>query len=166
MCQHCGAAPCESVCPVYATYHNPEGLNAMIYNRCVGTRYCSNNCPYKVRAFNWFHYDFPVPLNWQLNPDVTVRDKGVMEKCSFCVQRIRDAKDHAKDEARDVRDGEMVTACQQTCPARAIVFGDLKDPESRVTKLVEHERGYKIFEEINTYPAVTYLKKVTRDVPV
>ncbi len=166
MCQHCGAAPCESVCPVYATYHNPEGLNAMIYNRCVGTRYCSNNCPYKVRAFNWFHYDFPAPLNWQLNPDVTVRDKGVMEKCTFCVQRIRDAKDHAKDEARNVRDGEMVTACQQTCPAQAIVFGDLMDSESRVRQLVDHDRGYKIFEEINTYPAVTYLKKVTRDVPV
>lgn len=165
MCQHCGAAPCESVCPVYATYHNPEGLNAMIYNRCVGTRYCSNNCPYKVRAFNWFHYDFPAPLNWQLNPDVTVRDKGVMEKCTFCVQRIRDAKGHAKDEGRKVKDGEMVTACQQTCPAKAITFGDLKDPESRVSKLVAHERGYKIFEDINTYPAVTYLKKVTRDVP-
>jgi Fe-S-cluster-containing dehydrogenase component len=165
MCQHCGAAPCESVCPVYATYHNPEGLNAMIYNRCVGTRYCSNNCPYKVRAFNWFHYEFPAPLNWQLNPDVTVRDKGVMEKCTFCVQRIRDAKDHAKDEGRKPRDGEMVTACQQTCPARAISFGDLKDPASRVSQLVAHERGYKIFEEINTYPAVTYLKKVTRETP-
>ncbi|MEO6462527.1 MAG: 4Fe-4S dicluster domain-containing protein, partial [Candidatus Eisenbacteria bacterium] len=165
MCQHCGAAPCESVCPVYATYHNPEGLNAMIYNRCVGTRYCSNNCPYKVRAFNWFHYEFPAPLNWQLNPDVTVRDKGVMEKCTFCVQRIKDAKDHAKDEGRKVRDGEMVTACQQTCPTNAISFGDLKDPTSRVSQLVAHERGYKIFEDLNTYPAVTYLKKVTREIP-
>ncbi len=165
MCQQCGAAPCESVCPVYATYHNPEGLNAMIYNRCVGTRYCSNNCPYKVRAFNWFHYDFPAPLNWQLNPDVTVRDKGVMEKCTFCVQRIRDAKDHAKDEGRLDQDGEMVTACQQTCPAKAISFGNLKDATSRVSQLVAHERGYKIFEDLNTYPAVTYLKKVTREIP-
>jgi Fe-S-cluster-containing dehydrogenase component len=165
LCQHCGAAPCESVCPVYATYHNPEGLNAMIYNRCVGTRYCSNNCPYKVRAFNWFHYDFPAPLNWQLNPDVTVRDKGVMEKCTFCVQRIRDAKDRAKDEARNVRDGEVVTACQQTCPTRAITFGDLMDPQSRVAGIVAHERGYKVFEEINTYPAITYLKKVLRETP-
>ena len=165
LCQQCGAAPCESVCPVYATYRNPEGLNAMIYNRCVGTRYCSNNCPYKVRAFNWFSYEFPAPLNWQLNPDVTVRDKGVMEKCTFCVQRIRDAKDKAKDEGRKVRDGDMVTACQQTCPTRAITFGDLKDPQSRIAQIVAHERGYKVFEEINTYPAITYLKKVTRETP-
>jgi molybdopterin-containing oxidoreductase family iron-sulfur binding subunit len=166
MCQQCGAAPCESVCPVYATYHNPEGLNAMIYNRCVGTRYCSNNCPYKVRSFNWFEYEFPAPLNWQLNPDVTVRQKGVMEKCTFCVQRIRDAKDHAKDEARNVKDGEMVTACQQGCPSHAILFGDLMDPESEIAKVVKGPRGYKALGDLNTYPAITYLKKVNRDLPV
>ncbi|MEP7027556.1 MAG: molybdopterin-dependent oxidoreductase [Candidatus Eisenbacteria bacterium] len=165
MCQQCGAAPCESVCPVYATYHTPEGLNAMIYNRCVGTRYCANNCPYRVRAFNWFSYKFPAPLNWQLNPDVTVRDKGVMEKCTFCVQRIRDAKDHAKDEDRKVKDGDVRTACQQTCPTQAIVFGDLMDPESAIVKRIESERGYKILGDLNTYPSVTYLKKVTRGVP-
>ncbi len=166
MCQHCGAAPCESVCPVYATYHNPEGLNAMIYNRCVGTRYCSNNCPYKVRAFNWFDYQFPEPLNWQLNPDVTVRSKGVMEKCTFCIQRIRVAKDHAKDEGRPVRDGEVKTACQQGCPSKAIVFGDLMDPESEISKRVEGARGYHALGDLNTYPSVTYLKKVTRPAPV
>jgi molybdopterin-containing oxidoreductase family iron-sulfur binding subunit len=166
MCQQCGAAPCESVCPVYATYHNPEGLNAMIYNRCVGTRYCSNNCPYKVRAFNWFSYKFPAPLHWQLNPDVTVRDKGVMEKCTFCIQRIRVAKDIAKDEQRSVKDGDVKTACQQTCPAQAIVFGDLMDPASEIRKRIESERGYKMLGDLNTYPSVTYLKKVTRGVPV
>jgi molybdopterin-containing oxidoreductase family iron-sulfur binding subunit len=165
MCQQCGAAPCESVCPVYATYHNPEGLNAMIYNRCVGTRYCSNNCPYKVRAFNWYSYKFPAPLNWQLNPDVTVRDKGVMEKCTFCIQRIRIAKDTAKDENRKVRDGDVVSACAQTCPSKAIVFGDLMDPESEISKRVHSERGYKVLGDLNTYPSVTYLKKVTRGVP-
>ncbi len=166
MCQQCGAAPCESVCPVYATYHNPEGLNAMIYNRCVGTRYCANNCPYKVRAFNWFSYKFPAPLNWQLNPDVTVRDKGVMEKCTFCVQRIRVAKDTAKDENRPVKDGEVKTACQQTCPAQAIVFGDLKDPNSAINARIKSERGYHALFDINTYPSITYLKKVLRTSPV
>jgi anaerobic selenocysteine-containing dehydrogenase/Fe-S-cluster-containing dehydrogenase component len=165
MCQQCGAAPCESVCPVYATYHNPEGLNAMIYNRCVGTRYCSNNCPYKVRSFNWYSFKFPAPLHWQLNPDVTVRDKGVMEKCTFCIQRIRVAKDTAKDEARKVKDGDVKTACQQTCPSQAILFGDLMDPESEVAKHVNHDRGYKMLGDLNTHPSVTYLKKVTRTLP-
>lgn len=171
LCQHCGDAPCEIVCPVYATYHNPEGLNAQVYNRCVGTRYCSNNCPYKVRTFNWFDYAapeketfaFPEPLNWQLNPDVTVRSKGVMEKCTMCVQRILKAKGHARDENRDLRDGEFDVACAQTCPTEAIVFGDLADPESRVAKLsFGDERRYWVFNELNTKPGVTYLKKIDR----
>jgi len=171
MCQHCGDAPCETVCPVYATYHNPEGLNAQVYNRCVGTRYCSNNCPYKVRAFNWFDYSapekatfaFPEPLNWQLNPDVTVRSKGVMEKCTMCIQRILEGKGNAKDENRAVRDGEIQTACAQSCPTQAIVFGDLMDPESRVSKLSHGERRYWALNELNTKPGVTYLKRPVRE---
>jgi molybdopterin-containing oxidoreductase family iron-sulfur binding subunit len=165
MCQHCGNAPCEPVCPVFATYHTPEGVNAQIYNRCVGTRYCANNCPYKLRVFNWFRYTdaIPEPLNWQWNPDVTVRDNGVMEKCSFCMQRIRDAENRAAlEEGRAVRDGEIVPACQQSCPAEAIVFGDIRDPASRVSQVVASERTYRVLDElINTQPAVNYLKKVT-----
>ncbi len=171
MCQHCGDAPCEMVCPVYATYHNPEGLNAQVYNRCVGTRYCSNNCPYKARAFNWFDYSapekttfaFPEPLNWQLNPDVTVRSKGVMEKCTMCVQRILEGKGTARDEKRPLEDGEIQTACAQTCPTRAITFGDLADPESAVHLKSFGERKYWVFAELNTKPGITYLQKVTRD---
>ncbi len=163
LCQQCGNAPCEPVCPVYATYHNHEGLNGMIYNRCVGTRYCANNCTYKVRRFNWYTYKFPEPLNMQLNPDVTVRTAGIMEKCTFCVQRIQYAKDVAKDENRLVNDGEFMTACEQACPSNAIVFGNLKDEKSKVSKLSHDNRGYKVFEEVNTKPSITYLKKVKQE---
>ena len=168
LCQHCGNAPCEPVCPVYATYHSPDGLNVQVYNRCVGTRYCSNNCPYKVRYFNWFgygepdrpQYAWPEPLNWQLNPDVTVRAKGVMEKCTFCVQRIREAENLARLENRAVRPDEFTVACAQACPSRAIVFGDAADPEWTMAQMVNDERAYHVFEELNTYTAVVYLKKV------
>jgi Fe-S-cluster-containing dehydrogenase component len=169
MCQHCGNAPCEPVCPVYATYHSPDGLNVQVYNRCVGTRYCSNNCPYKVRYFNWFgygeparaQYAFPEPLNWQLNPDVTVRGKGVMEKCTFCVQRIREAENRATAEKRALKPDEFTTACAASCPSRAIVFGDAADESWTVTQLAKDARAYHVFEELNTYTAVVYLKKVS-----
>ena len=168
LCQHCGNAPCEPVCPVYATYHSPDGLNVQVYNRCVGTRYCSNNCPYKVRYFNWFgygesdrkQYAFPEPLNWQLNPDVTVRGKGVMEKCTMCVQRIREAENRAALEHRAVEADEFTTACAQACPSRAITFGDAADPNWTVAQNVHDKRAYHVFEELNTYTAVVYLKKV------
>jgi len=173
MCQHCGNAPCEPVCPVYATYHAPDGLNVQVYNRCVGTRYCSNNCPYKVRYFNWFgygeparpQYAFPEPLNWQLNPDVTVRGKGVMEKCTFCVQRIREAEDRAGAEKRPLKPDEFTTACAASCPSRAITFGDAADESWTVTQLAKDARAYHVFEELNTYTAVVYLKKVTHPAP-
>lgn len=162
LCQHCGNAPCEPVCPVYGTYHSEEGLNTMVYNRCVGTRYCSNNCSYKVRRFNWFNYEWPEPSNWQLNPDVTVRSVGVMEKCSFCIQRIREGQNAAKDEGREVRDGEVVPACASSCPTNAISFGNLLDKDSVVAKDAESARGYKVLDfELNTQPAITYLAKVT-----
>jgi anaerobic selenocysteine-containing dehydrogenase/Fe-S-cluster-containing dehydrogenase component len=163
LCQHCGNAPCEPVCPVYAAYHTPDGLNGQIYNRCVGTRYCANNCPYKVRVFNWYGYsDVPEPLNWQYNPDVTVRSEGVMEKCSFCVQRIRSAENRATVEGRDLRDSDVVPACQQSCPAEAIVFGNIRDPESRVAQVSRDDRTYRVLDVlINTQPAVNYLRKVT-----
>ncbi|HVP38624.1 MAG TPA: molybdopterin-dependent oxidoreductase [Candidatus Saccharimonadales bacterium] len=162
-CQQCDNAPCETVCPVYATYHNPEGINAQIYNRCIGTRYCSNNCPYRVRRFNYVPAEHLEPLTWQFNPDVTVRSKGVMEKCTFCVQRITAARDQAKDENRDIRDGEVVPACASSCPAQAIAFGDLDNPESRVARLTQDPRGYRVFEVLNTQPNVNYLRRVRRD---
>ncbi len=182
MCQQCNAATCEPVCPVSASYHTPDGLNAQIYNRCVGSRYCANNCPYRVRYFNFYSYyedSWPSPLDMQLNPDISVRDKGVMEKCTFCVQRIHAAKNTAKMEDRKVADGEFQTACQQTCPTTAIVFGDLMDEESEVHKLWHKYqtmlgttkqqkanpelRGYRLYEKLNTEPSVTYLERV-RDV--
>jgi molybdopterin-containing oxidoreductase family iron-sulfur binding subunit len=163
LCQHCEVAPCEPVCPVFAAYHTSDGLNAQIYNRCVGTRYCGNNCPYMVRRFNWYRYEWPAPLNLQLNPDVTVRDRGVMEKCTMCVQRIIEGRARARDEGRAVRDGDILTACQQTCPTQAITFGDLKDAQSRVARLSASPRGYHVLGELGTRPAVTYLKKVVRE---
>ena len=167
LCQHCGAAPCESVCPVIATYHTPEGVNGMVYNRCVGTRYCANNCTYKVRRFNYWDYgqfNFPGLLNLMLNPDVTVRGQGVMEKCTFCYQRIAAARQTAKDEGRDIADGEVVTACQQSCPTNAITFGNTRDPESAVAKKAEDEkRAYYSLLPLNTRPAITYLKQVGRE---
>jgi anaerobic selenocysteine-containing dehydrogenase/Fe-S-cluster-containing dehydrogenase component len=165
LCQHCTNAPCEPVCPVYATYHTPEGLNAQVYNRCVGTRYCSNNCPYKVRTFNWRDAQFARPLDLQLNPDVTVRSKGIMEKCTFCVQRIRYAEGEAKDANRTVADGEITPACAQTCPAQAITFGDANDPASRVSRLAREPRGFAALEEVNTRPAITYLARVREEEP-
>jgi Fe-S-cluster-containing dehydrogenase component/anaerobic selenocysteine-containing dehydrogenase len=162
LCQHCENAPCETVCPVLATVHNDEGLNEQVYNRCVGTRYCQNNCPYKVRRFNffdhWKKYESTQNLAW--NPDVTVRTRGIMEKCTFCVQRIREAKDHAKDEGHRVTDGSVVTACQQTCPTDAIVFGDINDPNSRVSRLRGDARAFRSLEVLNTKPSISYLTKV------
>jgi anaerobic selenocysteine-containing dehydrogenase/Fe-S-cluster-containing dehydrogenase component len=162
LCQHCEVAPCEPVCPVYAAYRTEEGLNGQVYNRCVGTRYCGNNCPYHVRRFNWFQYEFPTPLEVQLNPDVTVRQLGVMEKCTMCIQRIIAGKDRAKDEKRAVRDGDIQTACQQTCPTQAITFGNLKDEASSAAKLTHSPRAYHVLEEVGTRPSITYLRKVVR----
>ncbi|MES2306247.1 MAG: molybdopterin-dependent oxidoreductase [Gemmatimonadota bacterium] len=168
MCQHCDNAPCEPVCPVYASYHTPDGLNGQVYNRCVGTRYCSNNCPFKVRYFNWSRYSefaWPEPLNLQLNPEVTVRARGVMEKCTFCVQRIRGAQNTAKLEDRDPTEKEVQPACAQACPSGALAFGNVKDPEAKVVKWKRDPRGYVMLEETNVRPAVTYLAKVLHREP-
>jgi len=178
MCQHCEQAPCETVCPVAATNHSKQGINQMVYNRCIGTRFCSNNCPYKVRVFNWFDYtgadsfsgNEHTVFNSQhnlirmaLNPAVTVRSKGVMEKCSFCIQRIAEAIETAKNENRKIRDGEVVPACVQTCAAGALVFGDQNDPDSRVNEWITHYRSTQLLEELNTRPSVYYLLKIKRN---
>jgi len=163
LCQQCHYAPCEPVCPVYAAYHNPEGLNIQVYNRCVGTRYCSNNCPYKVRRFNWWAYKQKKPLDRMRNPDITHRMRGVMEKCTFCIQRIRAAKNLANEEGRTLRDGDVVPACAQTCPTNAIVFGNLRDEDSEVFRLSRSKRTYRVFEDLGTESSVYYLHPVRKD---
>ena len=168
-CVHCETAPCEYVCPVNATVHSDEGLNEMVYNRCIGTRYCANNCPYKVRRFNWHNFtandDFPYNMTSPLgrlvlNPDVTVRSRGVMEKCNLCVQRIQLAKNQALLLRRPLADGDVATACQQACPTGAIVFGDLADPDARVSKLLAGRRAYRVLDDLGTRPNVGYLKRI------
>jgi molybdopterin-containing oxidoreductase family iron-sulfur binding subunit len=159
MCQQCDDAPCEPVCPVYATYHTDEGLNAQVYNRCVGTRFCANACPYTVRFFNFYNPVWDKPLNLQLNPDVSVRSVGIMEKCTFCVQRIHAAEVQAEGEKRDLKDGEFNPACVQSCSPKALVFGDLNDPNSEVARLANSHRGTKLLGELGTLPNVTYLQR-------
>ena len=159
LCQHCEEAPCEPVCPVYATYHTDEGLNAQVYNRCVGTRYCANNCPYTVRFFNFFDPVWDKPLDKAHNPEVSLRTRGVMEKCTFCIQRIRKGEDKARDEGREVRDGDVVPACVQSCPTRAMYFGNIADPSSQVAKLSRSNRATRLLEELGTKPRVIYLNK-------
>ena len=159
LCQHCDNAPCESVCPVYATYHNNEGLNVQVYNRCVGTRFCGNNCPYHARLFNYWEPVWPEDLRNQLNPDVTVRTRGIMEKCSFCIQRIRRATRGGKK----VEDQAFNPACVQACPTDAMTFGDLLNDDSRVSRMWEDERAYRVLEAMGTNPSVKYLKQVDVD---
>lgn len=177
MCQHCNHAPCETVCPVAATTHSLEGLNMMAYNRCIGTRYCANNCPYKVRRFNWFNYmayekfnDFnpsqDETARLVLNPDVVVRSRGVIEKCSMCIQRIQEGKLKAKSEGRPVKDGEIQTACAAACPTNAITFGDLNDKKSQVRKESESSRAYRVIEEVGTKPNIYYQVKVRNGIKV
>ena len=168
LCQHCDYAPCENVCPVAATTHSEDGLNGMAYNRCVGTRYCSNNCPYKVRRFNYFDYrdrtgdgiQYAEPMDLMANPEVTVRSRGVMEKCTFCVQRIMKERQDAIQENRGVEGSNVKTACQEACPAYAIEFGNINDKESTIAKYRTHELGYSVLEEIKVLPNVTYMAKL------
>jgi len=158
-CQQCNHAPCEPVCPTYASHHSEEeNINLQIYNRCVGTRYCGNNCPYRVRVFNYYPPRWDEPLEQQLNPDVTVRGPGVMEKCTFCIQRIRRGAETADSEGRPIQDGEVVPACVQACPSSALVFGNKNDENSRVSQMLPHERQFKLLEHLGTEPAVYYLK--------
>jgi Fe-S-cluster-containing dehydrogenase component len=161
LCLHCDEAPCEGVCPVYATVHSSEGLNQQVYNRCVGTRYCANACPAKTRRFNWFanRHDDPI-ANMVLNPDVVVRSRGVMEKCSLCTQRISAGKTEAARRGTPLADGDIRTACEQSCPAAAIVFGDLNDPKSHVARLAADGRTYRVFDDLGLGEAVTYLGKI------
>nr|MBA3538782.1 4Fe-4S dicluster domain-containing protein [Deltaproteobacteria bacterium] len=161
LCQHCEHAPCEYVCPTFATQHSPDGLNEMTYNRCIGTRFCSNNCPYKVRRFNYFNYDQPVTImSLQHNPEVTVRGRGVMEKCTYCVQRIRGAEVQARMEKRAIRPGEVVTACQQACPTEAIQFGALEHTDTAMVQWRAKQRSYAVLHELGARPRTMYLAKI------
>ena len=160
LCQHCQKAPCEPVCPMYASIHDPvDNVNVQVCNRCVGIRYCGVNCPYKVRVFNWFNPYVPEPLNEQLNPDVTVRTRGIMEKCTFCIHRLRRARSEAAANGSTLHDGDVQPACVQTCPTDALVLGDLNDPESRVSQLARSRRAFVLLEELGTHPSISYLKR-------
>jgi molybdopterin-containing oxidoreductase family iron-sulfur binding subunit len=161
-CMHCEQAPCEMGCPVNASVHSSDGLNLQVYNRCIGTRTCSAYCPYKVRRFNWFDFtkNDPEQIRQLRNPDVTVRERGVMEKCTYCVQRISQARISAKIDGRDLKDGDVVTACQQVCPTQAIVFGNVMDPESAVSRRKSDHRNYSLLEEANTRPRTTYSARI------
>jgi Fe-S-cluster-containing dehydrogenase component len=159
LCQQCDAAPCEPVCPTYASYHNPEGLNVQVYNRCIGTRYCANACPYTARYFNWFNPAWDKPLHLQLNPDVSLREAGVMEKCTFCNQRILSGEIKAKAENRGLKDGEVKPACVASCPTTAMIFGDLNDPNSQVSRMSRSVRATTLLAEVGTLPKVIYLER-------